>query len=139
MRATDFIHGEVANAEYLALPQAGVSRWRDCYYFYLCRSHDRRRQNKFDGKWTVNNSSETCMVKRDTWTLIVHNGAVTAAGKFPPTGSISESGESHWTRAAKKDGLPVTYSGTFKGNAGSGTYVSSARVPCAGRFSAARK
>ena len=50
-------------------------------------------QNKFDGKWTVNNSSETCMVKRDTWTLIVHNGAVTAAGKFPPTGSISESGE----------------------------------------------
>jgi hypothetical protein len=96
-------------------------------------------QNKFDGKWTVNNSSETCMVKRDTWTLIVHNGAVSAAGKFPPTGSISESGESHWTRAAKKDGLPVTYSGTFKGNAGSGTYVSSARVPCAGRFSAARK
>jgi hypothetical protein len=96
-------------------------------------------QNKFDGKWTVNNSSETCMVKMDTWTLIVRNGAVSASGKYPPTGSISESGESHWTRSAKKDGLPVTYSGNFRGNVGTGTYVSSARVPCAGRFSAKRQ
>lgn len=96
-------------------------------------------QNKFDGKWTVNNSSETCMVTKDTWTLIVRNGEVSAPGNYPPTGSISESGKSHWTRAAKKDGLPVTYTGTFQGNVGSGNYVSSAHVPCAGRFSAKRK
>ena len=45
--------------------------------------------NPFDGKWTVENSSATCMVKSDTWTLIVRKGSVTAAGHYPPTGSIS--------------------------------------------------
>ena len=96
-------------------------------------------QNSFDGKWTVHNSSETCMVKSNTWTLIVRNGSVTAPGNYPPTGSISPTGRSHWTRAAKLDGLPVTYTGTFHGNTGSGTFISSARVPCTGRFSAKRK
>ena len=95
--------------------------------------------NPFDGKWTMENSSATCMVKSDTWTLIVTNGSVTAAGNYPPTGSISPSGASKWTRHAKKDGLPVTYTGTFHGNAGSGTYVSSAKVPCSGKFTAQRQ
>ncbi|MGH6725004.1 MAG: hypothetical protein ACREB8_00490 [Pseudolabrys sp.] len=96
-------------------------------------------RNPFDGKWTMHNSSKTCMVKSNTWTLIVRNGAVTAPGNYPPTGSISETGRSHWTRTSKKDGLPVIYSGTFHGNVGSGGYVSSSRVPCTGRFSARRK
>jgi len=95
-------------------------------------------RNPFDGKWTVHNSSETCKVKSNTWTLIVHNGSVTAPGNYPPTGSISETGRSRWTRAAKFDGLPVTYTGTFHGNTGSGTFISSARVPCTGRFNARR-
>jgi hypothetical protein len=96
-------------------------------------------QNIFDGKWTIENSSKNCMVKSDTWTLIVRNGSVTAAGNYPPTGSISPTGISKWTRAAKKDGLPVTYSGTFHGDVGSGTYVSSAAIPCNGEFSAKRQ
>jgi len=96
-------------------------------------------ENAFDGKWTMENSSTTCMVKSDTWTLIVHNGSVTAAGKYPPTGSISPSGASKWVRSAKKDGLPVTYTGAFHGNVGSGTYVSSAAIPCSGKFSAQRQ
>jgi hypothetical protein len=95
--------------------------------------------NPFDGKWTVENSSATCMVKSDTWTLIVQDGSVTAAGNYPPTGSISPSGASKWVRSAKKDGLPVTYTGIFHGNTGSGMYVSSAKVPCSGKFSARRQ
>ena len=95
--------------------------------------------NPFDGKWTVENSSATCMVKSDTWTLIVRDGSVTAAGHYPPTGSISPTGVSKWTRHAKKDGLPVTYTGKFHGNVGSGVYVSSAKIPCSGKFSAQRQ
>ena len=95
--------------------------------------------NPFDGKWTVENSSATCMVKSDTWTLIVRDGSVTAAGHYPPTGSISPTGASKWVRAAKKDGLPVTYTGNFHGNVGSGVYVSSAKIPCSGKFSAQRQ
>ena len=79
------------------------------------------------------------MVKSDTWTLIVRDGAVTAAGHYPPTGNISPAGVSKWTRAAKKDGLPVTYSGLFRGDVGSGVYVSSAAIPCNGEFHAKRQ
>ena len=96
-------------------------------------------RNAFDGKWTVENSSANCMVKSDTWTLIVHDGSVTAAGRYPPTGGISPTGASKWTRAAKKDGLPVTYTGVFRGDVGSGVYVSSAAIPCNGEFRAKRQ
>jgi len=94
-----------------------------------------RRQ--FDGNWTVNNSSATCMVKRATWTLTVRNGMVGGGGNFPATGSISAIGVAKWTRPAKADGKRVSYTGSFRGNAGSGTY-SSAGGGCSGRFTARR-
>ena len=79
------------------------------------------------------------MVKSNTWNMSVHDGVVTNGGSDPPTGSISPTGVSKWTRAAKKDGLPVTYSGQFRGDVGSGVYVSSAAIPCNGEFHAQRR
>ena len=96
-------------------------------------------RNAFDGKWTIEDSSQNCMVKSGSWTLIVRDGAVAAPGYYPATGNISPTGESKWTRAAKKDGLPVTYTGLFHGNVGSGAYVSSAAIPCNGEFHARRR
>ena len=96
-------------------------------------------RNVFDGKWTIADSSQNCMVKSGSWTLIVRDGAVAAPGYYAAAGSISPTGESKWTRAAKKDGLPVTYTGQFHGNVGSGAYVSSAAIPCNGEFHARRR
>jgi len=96
-------------------------------------------RNAFDGKWTIEDSSQSCMVKSGSWTLIVRDGAVSAPGYYPATGSISPTGESKWTRAAEKDGLPVTYSGEFHGDVGSGAYVSSAASSCSGEFHAKRR
>jgi hypothetical protein len=96
-------------------------------------------RNVFDGKWTIEDSSQSCMVKSGSWTLIVRAGAVSAPGYYPATGSISPTGVSNWTRAAKKDGKLVTYSGEFHGNVGSGAYVSSATASCSGEFHAKRR
>jgi hypothetical protein len=96
-------------------------------------------RNAFDGKWTIEDSSRSCMVKSGSWTLIVRDGAVSAPGYYPATGSISPTGVSKWTRVAKKDGQPVTYSGEFHGDVGSGAYVSSAAYSCSGEFDAKRQ
>ena len=96
-------------------------------------------RNAFDGKWTIEDSSQSCLVKSGSWTLIVRDGAVSAPGYYPATGSISPTGVSNWTRAAKKDGKPVTYTGEFHGDVGSGAYVSSAAYSCSGEFHAKRR
>lgn len=95
------------------------------------------RSGQFDGNWTINNSSENCMVKRSTWSMTVANGAIGGGGNFPATGSISATGVARWTRPAKADGKRVSYSGAFRGNTGSGTYTSAGAL-CSGRFTARR-
>jgi hypothetical protein len=94
-------------------------------------------ENPFDGNWTISNSSENCMVKRATWSLTVRNGAVAGGGDHPANGSISATGTARWTKPAMADGRPVSYSGTFRGNAGSGSYVATDNG-CNGSFTARR-
>ena len=77
------------------------------------------------------------MVKRATWTLTVRNGVVGGGGNFPATGSISATGVARWKRPAKADGKRVSYTGSFRGNAGSGAYSSRGRG-CSGGFTARR-
>jgi hypothetical protein len=96
------------------------------------------RDNPFDGNWRIFNSSETCMVKRAPWHMTVRNGAVAGGGDHPANGSISATGVARWTRPAMVDGRPVSYSGTFRGNVGSGTYVATDHG-CSGSFTARRE
>ena len=96
------------------------------------------RENPFDGNWRIFNSSETCMVKRAPWHLTVRNGVVAGGGDHPANGSIAATGMAGWTRPAMVDGRPVTYSGTFRGNVGSGSYVAT-NNGCSGNFTATRE
>jgi hypothetical protein len=91
---------------------------------------------QFDGKWTVTTSSQTCSSKSATMYLTVVNGAV-SGDPYPLTGSIAASGAARWTMSALSDGTPLNFSGTFRGNAGSGAYARADRK-CSGRFTARR-
>ena len=78
------------------------------------------------------------MVKRAPWHMTVRNGVVAGGGDHPVNGSISAAGVARWTRPAMVDGRPVSYSGTFRGNEGSGTYVATDNG-CSGNFTARRE
>ena len=90
---------------------------------------------KFDGTWTITFVSTTCEVKGGSYALTVAGQSV-RGGTRP--GSILPSGAINWSRPALGSGGAVAWSGTFSGNAGSGTF-SRDDGRCGGTFTAAKR
>lgn len=88
----------------------------------------------FDGAWTITSISQNCMIKRVSFPLLVSGGHVSGGNK---SGRVSASGGVRWTSPARTDGAPLTWTGTLRGNSGSGTY-SRNDGKCGGTFTARR-
>lgn len=88
----------------------------------------------FDGAWVIQQSGDSgCFKPRDRWTVHVKNGVATA--KY--SGTVSASGAFSY-RGANDAGNPILYSGTFRGNSGSGRYHVVGGT-CSGTFTATRR
>jgi hypothetical protein len=96
-----------------------------------------KRGGPFDGRWTINYTSQTCRFKSITNVLTAVNGAIVSGDPTPAKGSISVGGAARWTETAQTDGAPVDATGTFRSNRGSGTYHRR-DGRCGGRFAATR-
>jgi uncharacterized caspase-like protein len=88
----------------------------------------------FDGTWTITHVSSNCMVKGGTFAFVVAGSSV---GGGKRSGRIAATGAVRWTSPARTDGHPVIWTGTFRGNSGSGTYGRQ-DGRCGGSFTARR-
>jgi hypothetical protein len=88
----------------------------------------------FDGTWTISHRSATCYFKNGTYTLVVAGGSVRGEKR---SGRIEPSGTVKWKSSASTDAHPVLWTGTFRGNSGSGSYERR-DGRCGGTFTAKR-
>jgi len=95
-------------------------------------------QQNFDGIWTFQNSSQTCMIKSGSVKVAIRGTTIRVFRRDGEiAGQIDSSGAIRWTTPARTDGAPVDWSGRLQGNSGSGTYARRDRR-CSGIFTARR-
>ena len=92
------------------------------------------RKGPFNGTWTITYQSDNCFVRSGTFMVTVAGQSVVSNRGV---GRITQSGHVRWTIPAQTDGAPITYSGTFSGSEGSGSF-SRADGRCRGTFAAKR-
>jgi uncharacterized caspase-like protein len=101
---------------------------------------------QFDGAWNIRRKGPGCESGQDVLFLIVITDRLVqglSAGQQRITGTLEISGEIHFRHATidrsnHLDGRSAVYSGTLRGNAGSGSFnIASTR--CNGSFSASRE
>jgi Caspase domain len=96
--------------------------------------------NPFDGTWQMVRISQNCGTKRYTPTIMISNGVVLGSlGAGGVRGSASASGVLRIThQSTGSPGGTHSYSGTLRGNSGSGTFSHSAGG-CDGTFTLTRR
>jgi hypothetical protein len=88
----------------------------------------------FDGVWRIDQVAQRgCRNPRRTFSITVSNGVVAGVRE----GSVAERGTLQFVRSSGVDGRPMHYSGTFKGDTGSGKF-SKPGFTCSGTFTASR-
>ncbi len=92
----------------------------------------------FDGRWSISYTaiSPQCRSRADQFTITISNHRVSTRNGAG-TGQISSSGSVQWAAPGRFGPRPVDWTGTFRGNFGSGKYASRFGL-CHGRFTARR-
>jgi hypothetical protein len=94
--------------------------------------------NPFDGTWQMVRIGRNCRVDRYAAMIIIRDGATESAmGVGAAKGSVSPTGAFHLTHPASNGGTH-SYSGTIRGESGSGTFRHSSRR-CRGTFTLTRR
>ena len=88
----------------------------------------------FDGVWTIDQVAQKgCRNPKLTFSVTVANGVVAGVKE----GSVAKGGALQFTRSSGVDDKPMHYSGTLRGDTGSGKF-SKPGFSCSGTFTAAR-
>jgi hypothetical protein len=94
--------------------------------------------NVFDGRWSISYMaiSPQCRSRANQFTITISNHRVSTRNGAG-TGQVSSSGSIRWAAPGRFGPRPVDWTGTFRGNSGSGKYASRFGL-CHGRFTAHR-
>jgi hypothetical protein len=95
----------------------------------------------FDGTWRLSWESRSGCIPSGRWSTVVRIRSGVIAGRVNAgtlSGTVSVSGVANWTVPAAYDGATVHFSGTFRGNTGSGTFSRVDKGHCSGIFKARR-
>jgi uncharacterized caspase-like protein len=87
----------------------------------------------FDGIWVITRVGSGCNIPSNTFAVVVANGDISSG-----RGGISLSGAFKYVTQTRGAGRPMHYSGTMRGNSGSGTFYVVGGA-CKGSFTAQRK
>jgi uncharacterized caspase-like protein len=99
------------------------------------RAKEDAKGSAFDGAWRVVRLSPDCLRKEIRFQLTIQKATVRGEEAGPITGSISPTGAIRFQHTGASGVNMYKYSGTLKGNVGSGTFVAGA---CGGSFTARR-
>ena len=99
-----------------------------------------KQANSFDGTWQMVRAGQQCANNNYTPLIFIKNGIVSGRlGGGAARGSVSASGAFQLTHSSSSaPGTSHSYSGTLRGNAGSGTF-SNNRSNCRGTFTLTRR